>query len=296
MADLERVTATLGLPGAVAFEPSPLGGPIVRLSSGGSEATVALFGGHVLSWTPAGGSPALYLSPLARLDAGKPVRGGIPVCWPWFADHPLDRAAPAHGYVRTRLWAPVDSSRTGEAARVVLEAPAETSDPSPLRSRLTVTLDDGLELALTTTNPTTAPVVLTEALHTYFAVSDIAKVEVAGLDGATYLDKLEGFARKRQAGPIVIDREVDRIYESAAVVSLLDHGHRRRIDVDNRGSSSTTVVWNPWIAKAARLGDMPPDAYQRFVCIETAHAAANVATVPPGGTCELRTRLTVAKL
>lgn len=296
MADLGRHAATFGLPGAVEFAQSPLGGPIVRLASGGSEATVALFGGHVLSWTPAGGPPALYLSPLARLDSGKPVRGGIPVCWPWFADHPLDRTAPAHGYVRTRHWAPVDSSRTGEAASVVLEPPAEASDPSPLRARLTVTLGDRLEIALETTNPTTAPVVLTEALHTYFAVSDIAKAEIAGLDGASYLDKLDGFARKRQSGPIVVDREVDRIYESAAAVSLIDHGHRRRITVDNRGSSTTTVIWNPWIAKAARLADMPDDDYQRFVCIETAHAAANVATVPPGGTSELRTRLTSAPL
>lgn len=296
MADLERVTAELGLPGAVTFEPSPLGGPVVRLTSGGNEAVVALFGGHVLSWTPAGGPPALYLSPLARLDAGQPVRGGIPVCWPWFADHPLDRSASAHGYVRTRVWNPVETSRAGAAARVALEAPAQDDDPTPLTTRLTVTLDDGLELALVTSNPTAAPIVLTEALHTYFAVSDISKVEVSGLDGASYLDKLEGFARKRQSGPIVIDREVDRIYESGAVVALIDHGHRRRITVDNRGSSTTTVVWNPWIAKAARLADIPPDAYQRFVCIETAHAAANVATVPPGGTSELRTRLATAPI
>lgn len=297
MFDLGRVAARLGRPGEVEFEQSPLGGPVIRLSSGGSEATVALVGGQVLSWTPAGSLPAFYLSPLARLDSGKPVRGGIPVCWPWFADHPLDRSAPAHGYVRTRLWTPVETGGTGPAARIVLEAPAETDDPSPLRCRLTVTLDGGgLELALETSSPGTAPIVMTEALHTYFAVSDIAKVEVTGLDAASYLDKLDGFARKRQSGSIVVDREVDRIYESSATVSLIDRGFRRRIDVDNRGSSSTTVVWNPWIAKAARLADMPDDDYQRFVCIETAHAAANVATVPPGGVSELRTRLTVAPL
>ena len=296
MADPGRTAVTHDLPGALEFAQSPLGGQVVRLVSGGSEATVALFGGQVLTWTPAGGPPVLYLSPLARLDAGKAVRGGIPVCWPWFADHPHDRSAPAHGYVRTRPWTPVETSRTGSAARIVLEAPAEASDPSLLRARLTVTLDDGLELALATTNPTSAPIVLTEALHTYFAVSDIAQVEVNGLDGAHYLDKLDGFARKRQSGPIAVDREVDRIYESGAVVCILDHGHRRRVAVDNRGSSTATVVWNPWIAKAARLADMPDDAYRRFVCIETAHAATNVATVPPGGSSELRTRLTVTPL
>lgn len=294
MVELDRVRATLGIAGAVTFETSPLGGPVVRLSSAGAEAVVSLFGGHVLSWTPAGNPPALYLSPLARLDTGKPVRGGIPVCWPWFADHPLDRSAPAHGYVRTRVWTPVASSRPGGAARIVLEAPAHASDPTPVSVRLSVTLDDGLEVALATTNPTTTPVELTQALHSYLAVSDIARVEVSGLDGATYLDKLDVFARKRQSGPVTVDREIDRIYESGAVVSLIDHGHRRRILVDNRGSSSTTVVWNPWVAKAARLADMPADAYRHFMCIETAHAAGNVATIPPVGTSELRTRLTVA--
>jgi D-hexose-6-phosphate mutarotase len=280
--------APYAIPSRLAFEASPLGGTIARLSHGNAQALVALHGAQVLNWV-IGGSGLLWLSPVARIRSGKGIRGGIPVCWPWFGDHADDAKKPAHGFVRHREWRVAATHATADAVAITLVTTTTDADQAlwPHRAELCLTVNLGATLALSleTRNTGTAPFPLTEALHTYFRVSDIANVSVTGLEGRSYLDKLDGFARKTQAGAIEFAGEVDRIYVGdTSRITLLDRGSDWRIGIESTGSRSA-VVWNPWTAKTALLGDMgSPDAFRQMVCIETANAGDDVITLAPGAT------------
>lgn len=270
----------------VLFEMSPLGGPIARLRHGQAQAVVALHGAQVLNWV-IGGIGLLWLSPVARIRAGKGLRGGIPVCWPWFADHPDDPSKPAHGFVRHQDWSVAGTCATPDAVSITLATATTEADqalwPHRAELRLTVRLGAALALQLETQNVGHVPFPLSEALHTYFRVSDIANVAVTGLEGRDYLDKLDAFVRKSQAGPIAIAGEVDRIYlgDTSRIV-IEDRGTGRRLLVASTGSRSA-VVWNPWTAKSARLGDMgSPEAYRQMLCVETANAGDDVVRLAPG--------------
>jgi glucose-6-phosphate 1-epimerase len=280
--------AVHAIPGRVDIEQSPLGGPVVRLTSGRFQALVALHGAQVLNWT-CDGQGLLWLSPTARIRDGKGVRGGIPVCWPWFADHPTDPAKPAHGFVRHRAWSLTATHATADGVSISLATATTEADrtlwPHQAEVRVTVTLGETLAVALETRNTGASPFPLTQALHTYFRVGDIGDVSVSGLEGRTYLDKLDGFARKTQSGAIAVAEEVDRIYlGDTSSVTLHDGGLGRRVLIEGTGSSSA-VVWNPWTAKTARLGDMgSPEAFRQMICIETANAGDDIITLAPAQT------------
>lgn len=296
--DIAALEARFGRPGAVRLAASPLGGPVVELEAGDATATVALQGAQVLAWR-AGGRDMIWCSTAARLDTGRSVRGGVPVCWPWFGPHPSDPAKPQHGFVRTRLWQPVASGAADGRAAVTLEYRTTPGDrplwPHDARVELTVTIDRGLSLALATENLGSAACELTAALHTYFRVEDVSQVEVLGLDGREYLDKVESYARKRQAGPIGIAGEVDRIYlGDTAAIRLVEAAAERRLAITSRGSRSA-VVWNPWVERTRQLGDMGgPEAYRQMLCIETANAAEDVVLIVPGGRHTLEARYEAA--
>lgn len=276
------------IPSRLVFETSPLGGTIARLTHGDAEVLVALHGAQILNWVM-GGQGLLWLSPVARIRDGKGIRGGIPVCWPWFGDHPGDAKKPAHGFVRHRPWHVSGTNATPDAVSITLVTAVTDQDQTLWRHRaelrLTVRLGARLALQLETRNTGDDAFPLTQALHTYFRVSDIANIAITGLEGRDYLDKLDAFARKRQAGPITIAGEVDRIYLGETRRIILDDSEAgRRIDIASTGSHSA-VVWNPWTAKTARLGDMgSPDAFRQMLCIETANAGDDVVNLAPGST------------
>lgn len=283
MSDLPNLTATYARTDAVSFEADPRGGIVCRLRHGPHEAVVALQGAHVLSWAVAG-REQLWLSPVARLDSGKAVRGGIPICWPWFGPHPSDASKPAHGFVRTRPWVVVATAGGIEGAAITLSFATCTETaalwPHEAEARLTVRLHEGLSLVLDTTNRGAQALTITEALHTYFGVTDIADVRIDGLDGVGYLDKLDEGRAKMQRGPVTFTGEVDRIF-SGATGRIAIRDSARTLMVDSRGSASA-VVWNPWIDKSIRLGDMGgDDAYRRMVCVETANAGPDVVRIGP---------------
>jgi D-hexose-6-phosphate mutarotase len=277
---------TFSIPGHLAFEQSPLGGPIARLRHRNTEALVALHGGQVLNWT-IDGRGLLWLSPIARIRDGKGIRGGIPVCWPWFGDHSVDPAKPAHGFVRHRAWSVAATDATADAVSIILTTATTDADlslwPHAAEIRLTITLSETLSLALETHNTGSASFPLTQALHTYFRISDIANAGITGLEDRDYLDKLDAFSRKVQSGPIGIAAEIDRIYlGDTASITLSDGGTGRRIHISASGSRSA-VVWNPWVEKTARLGDMgSPDAFRQMLCIETANAGDDIVLLAPG--------------
>jgi glucose-6-phosphate 1-epimerase len=260
---------------------------VVELETAASTCTVALQGAQVLSFRPRGQTDWLWLSERARWTAGAAVRGGIPICFPWFGPHPTARAFPAHGFARTRAWRLVGVAEApgGRArAELALADSAETTRlyPHPFEARLTVTAGPELELSFEVANTAGAPLPFEIALHTYFAVSDIGAVAIEGLGGADFIDKVGGGQQRRQGEePLRIDGEVDRVYAAAGPLTLGGAGRARPLHIQPRDAAST-VVWNPGPQKAAALADMAPDGYRGFVCVETGIVGAHAVTLPPG--------------
>ncbi len=285
--DIDVLNKNYGAPGRIAFREGPAGHPVMSLSENRGSCEIALYGAHVLSYQPAGQSPVLWLAKSAdTVKPGAPIRGGIPICWPWFGAHPTDGKLPGHGFARLRRWrllgTAYDSHQT--SARLQLTHDAETLAlwPHHFRLELTVTVSDVLTLELTTTNKSDVPIILTQALHTYFLVGQIMDVRVLGLETVGYHDVSPAAKDDRQHGAITIRSETDRVYrKTAGECTLVDPQLSRSIVVGKRGSH-TTVVWNPWIDKAKRLPDMDDDDYQRFICIETVNAEDDAVTLEPG--------------
>jgi D-hexose-6-phosphate mutarotase len=255
--------------------------------NGLGKTAVSLQGGHVLSYEPHGQAPVLWVSQLAEFAPGKAIRGGIPVIWPWFGSHPHDSNKPSHGFARRQLWTVQGTRVTGEECQLTL-ALGDTPDsraiwPHHFLLTLQVTLGASLLVELTTSNTGRTPFVITQALHSYFSVSQIGQIAITGLEQCAYLDQLDDMRRKRQLGPITFAEEVDRIYiETTGDCLLDDPGFGRKIRVAKRGSGST-VVWNPWLVKAQRMADFGDAEYREMVCIETTNAADDRVTILPGG-------------
>jgi glucose-6-phosphate 1-epimerase len=250
------------------------------------RATVTLQGAQLLAFTPQGGRPLLWLSERAMLAPGKAVRGGIPLCFPWFGPHPDDAAKPAHGFARNRLWQ-LEAARAaadgGHVLRLALEDDAATRAlwPHAFRAELELQLGRQLQLQLTVSNRDPQPVSFSFALHSYFPVGDIAQVGVQGLDGVPYIDQLEpSRALRVQQGDIKFVAETDRIYLGAA-------GHYRIVEADRvltvtAENCHSAIVWNPWQEKTTRLADMAGDAWRRMLCVECGNAESDRVTLGAG--------------
>jgi glucose-6-phosphate 1-epimerase len=273
----------------------------VRVRTPFSEALVARQGGHLMQFQHHGQPPLIWLSETAALERGQAIRGGVPVCWPWFGD--LTRSPsvvqqmyvgtepPFHGMVRALDWQMLPP--VIETNRVQLTFQLSLPDglphwPHPSEVRLRLTLGEHLEMALQTRNLGNAPLALTQALHTYFAVSDSREVNLGGFDGCQYLDAMDGWKTKTQDGEIRFTEETDRVYLGVGPhLTIDDPGWQRRIHLHTRQSHSA-IVWNPWIDKAARLANFPDDAWQRMLCIETARMSEDdVVTIAPGAAHEM---------
>ncbi|MCY1281566.1 putative glucose-6-phosphate 1-epimerase [compost metagenome] len=193
---------------------------------------------------------------------------------------------PAHGLVRERDWELLGIDREGSAVR--LEFALDTaSEPLPgwphaAELKLSILLDESLQLTLSTRNTDDAPLALSQALHSYFAVSDIREVEVEGLDGCRYIETLEDWQLRKQQGKIAFGGETDRIYlETPQRMAIVDRGWKRRIQLEVENSASA-VVWNPWIDKARRLSQFAEEAWQGMLCIETARVMNDCVVLKPG--------------
>jgi glucose-6-phosphate 1-epimerase len=299
---IATLQAAHGIDDALSFRWHERGGIVADLAGPHSCATVALQGGQVLSWCPNGEREVLWLSSAYRLDTSRPVRGGIPICWPWFGPHPNDPALPAHGFVRTAAWY-VARSEAGDG-EVVLVLSYATGGPGgiwPHTVDLTLEIRCGrqLTLSLETWNRGADRVRITQALHTYFRIGDIGAIEVEGLADRDFLDQAEGGEYQRHNAPLRFGGEVDRLYrETNDDVLLHDRLLERTLRVSKQGSLST-VVWNPGPQKAARLGDLVDewgrDGWRRMVCIETANAGADAIDLAPDRRHTILTRVGVER-
>jgi len=293
------MSGRMTLPPAVSLIEEPAGFPILVIHHAAATGRIALNGAQVMEWTPAGEKPVLYMSPQALLEPGKAIRGGIPVCWPWFGGHPTEADKPAHGFVRNLLWSvgEVSENRAGVSVDLHLIDSAESRAYWPHRFELRFEIKMGaqLSIALHIKNTAAATWSMTGALHTYLCVDDVTQAAVIGLDDAFYVESRLSPERIEQSGPVYFDREVDRNYDSRDTVRLLDKSGGRTVVVEKSGSRAT-IVWNPWIEKSTRLSDLPDDAYPHFVCIEAANAAPNIITLEPAQEHELSQRLSVQRL
>lgn len=278
--------------------------PFIQINTRHADATISLYGGQVLAFKPRSQVHDLvFVSPNALHQHGKAIRGGIPVCAPWFGSAPAELNAPSHGFARLQLWSVRETSIDMDGvARVMLtlQDSPETYEvwPHGIQWELVITVGKTLHLQLTTRNTGHTTFKLTQALHTYFAVGDVEQAYILGLDGVTYFDNAaQGHGElKQQIGTVGIHEEVDRIYtESPAEIQLLDGVWNRRISITASGSHST-VVWNPWEVIAAKMADLPDAAYRDFVCIETSNAAADVITLAAGAEHQLAVEYSIESL
>jgi D-hexose-6-phosphate mutarotase len=275
------------------FREGPGGLLFAQIANDLGRASVCLQGAHLTEWQPRSQvAPVTFMSALAQYAPGKAIRGGIPICWPWFGAHPADAALPSHGFARAAQWQARDLVQLDSGATRVLLLLTESEKslalwPHRFRLEYRITVGEMLELELATTNTGSEPFTFSEALHTYLRVGDIGSVQVLGLDGTNYADVAEGGRRHRQSGPVTFDGEVDRVFlDTEAPCTIVDPQLKRRIHIVKTGSRST-VVWNPGEIKAAKLADLgaAPAAtggWRQLVCIETANALDNRLTLDPG--------------
>lgn len=289
MTEIDNLNARFGLSGELVFREGEGGLLYAAIDNGDGSAEICLQGGHVLSWHPRSQKePVIWLSEGAKFAPGQSIRGGVPVCWPWFGPHDADVAYPAHGFVRTAPWQVSHSGQTPDGATEITMHPLITDSMAalwPYRTALSLRVAVGktLKMEMTTVNRDERAVVVGEALHTYFRVGDIAETRVHGLDGVEYLDKLQGYARLRQTGAVGFTAETDRVYVNTdSQCAIEDPILARRVAIAKSGSLST-VVWNPWDVRAAQMGDLGAQGWRRMVCVESANAQDNRVTIEPGG-------------
>jgi glucose-6-phosphate 1-epimerase len=276
-----------GIEDSVIFKEGPGDLMFIEVHTPMADARLSLQGAQVLSWTPINERPVIWISADAMYLPNKSVRGGIPICWPWFGPHATQADFPAHGVARTSPWMVKSVEQVyDQAVRLVFTLPqtVETGAYWPFVTPLqySVTVGSSLELELITRNDSENHIVVGEAFHTYFAVSDVRNVRVLGLEGYDYIDKVDGGKRKQQSRDITISGEVDRVYlHTDADCVIEDKDWQRRIHIQKLGSLST-IVWNPWIEKSARLGDLGENGYLHMLCVESGNAADNIVRIPAG--------------
>ena len=258
-----------------------------EINNAHASASIALQGAHLMTYQPHGTNPVIWLSKYAKFATGKSIRGGVPICWPWFGPHATDAKLPGHGYARTVMWKVLDAKALPDGSTFISFGLSENDltraqwpNPSPVRIEMTI--GKALRIELVTQNIGKQEFVLGEALHTYFHISDVAQMTIRGLEGCEYLDKVGESARRTQQNGIVIDSEVDRVYVNTTADCLIeDRGFKRAIRISKQGSHST-VVWNPWTEKADKMGDFGHEGHRGMVCVESANAIENLVNLVPG--------------
>ena len=277
------------LPRTAALGPGRGDQPRLLIDAPAGSAEIHLFGAHLMAWTPRGGRPVLFLSRQARFDGETAIRGGIPLCLPWFSVGPQGTSRPKHGWARTMGWelrSVEPAPEGGVRALLSLEHDA-------VSALYEVTVGETLTLGLSLRNTGTEPRLVEAALHTYLAVHDVTAGVLTGLEGAEYTE--DGVSGRVQTGPLRVTGPIDRIYRSEAPVRVTDPGNDRAIVVGSTGSP-TTIVWNPWSRGASQIADLAAEEFASFVCVETAAARQDAPVIDPGSSWSMSAAITTEPL
>lgn len=261
--------------------------PFIEVDHPKAKARIALHGAHLVDFIPSGEKPVLFTSSQAAFKEGKAIRGGVPLCWPWFGAHPEhsdSSSHPAHGLVRQRFWKLHAVNSSVDAVKLdfhcVFSAEEESIIGGQVCLMVSITIADSLSIALTTTNIGKNKLTIGGALHSYFSISDINQLKIKGLEQTKQLDSLTS---EQSINPeiIQIQQEYDRIFQpTTETVELLDSVEKRRICITKTGSKGT-VVWNPWIEKSATMSDLGNQEYHKFICIEAINRGDDLRILEP---------------
>jgi len=283
---IEQLNADYGIAGQLKFVEGKGGFPLIEIDGPKAKASISVYGGQVLSFQPSNEPEDLmFVSENAYYQEGKAIKGGIPVCWPWFGPDP--EGGPSHGFLRNRLWNVLATETTASGEVKVTLGVAATAETREIWSEefevaIEISVGDTLTVELITRNRGDRSFSITQALHTYFNVGDIQQVKVIGLEELEYIDKPDGGAKKTQKGAVTFAAEVDRIYTNVPNELVIeDAALGRKIYISSSGSK-TAIVWNPWVEISANMADLEDEDYKRLVCVETANAADDVVEVPAG--------------
>jgi glucose-6-phosphate 1-epimerase len=282
-ADLDR---RFGVPGLARVVEGNGGLPKVSVSTSAGSGEMYLLGAEVTSWKPQGANEVLFVSDASKWADDRAIRGGVPICFPWFGNKADDPKAPAHGFVRAKAWQLESIAKKGDAVAVSMFTISDSDTkklwPADFRLVQRATFGGELVMELEMANTGASPLRFEAALHTYFRVADIGKVRIRGLDGIRYLDKTDGNREKTQKGEVTIAAETDSVYlDTPHAVELQDAGSRRSIEV-SKENSLATVVWNPWIVKAKSMSDLGDNEWRQMVCIETCNVGKHAVDLAPG--------------
>jgi glucose-6-phosphate 1-epimerase len=295
---IDALNRRFGVSGMAQIVSGKGGFPVVRVTSAAAYAEVCLYGAQVLSWRPAGQEEVLFLSQQSHFESGKAIRGGIPVCFPWFRAKADNPKAPSHGFVRTREWR-LDSLRADDDGSVTLVCVTTSDDstralwPHDFLIAYRIRIAGTLRLELSVMNRGVNPLRFEEALHTYVRVGDIHQARVRGLDAVTYLDNTDGNKSRRQDGSLALAGPTDNAYiDTEAPAEILDPVLHRRLRTEKL-RSSTTIVWNPWQQGAAALSDLGNDEWQQMLCVEAGNILSSAVSLAPGEEHTMRSTISV---
>ncbi len=289
MPTAQNLNKKFGIAGQLTFREDASGLVIAEFNNTQATAALCLQGAHLMNWQPKSqATPVVWLSRDMKVAAGKSIRGGAPVCWPWFGAHTSEASFPGHGYARTVPWRVLESGTEPSGAtrltlRLVESDKTRAQWQHSSNVDLTVIVGETLRMELVTENTGTKDFVIGEALHTYLQISDIGAISVLGLEGCEYWDKVGGSNLRKQEGAITFTCETDRVYINTPATCVIEDAKLgRRIYIKKSGSLST-VVWTPWTEKAEKMGDMGQhNGWREMVCVESVNAIDNVITVAAG--------------
>lgn len=286
--DIQALNERFAVDGRVSVRKANNDLPFVYINNKACKAVISLYGGQLLSYSR-GDNELLFLSEAAYYEVGKSIKGGVPICWPAFGASSSLESMPFHGFARNRFWSleSIEQASDSETS-VTLELSEDESSlaiwPYQFKLRLKISLSEKLKMELVTENTGEEIFELTQAFHSYFKVSDISQVEIAGLENTHYLDKAksnQGKEQKVQSSEISIDSEVDRIYLDVGKQIRIREQGQKIINIHSSGSR-TAIVWNPWEELSSQSGDLQDDDYKRFVCVETANASKDIIRLEKG--------------
>ncbi|MEM7591031.1 MAG: D-hexose-6-phosphate mutarotase [Cyanobacteria bacterium P01_A01_bin.83] len=286
--NIEQLNAEYGIAGKVNFVEVEDGFPVVEVNNEFAQASISLYAGHILSFKPVGqAEDVIFVSSKVNYQLGKAIRGGAPICWPWFGPDPEAQGRANHGLARNRMWSIREVVTTQDGATKIilgLEDTPQTRSIWDYSFDLAIAITVGRELTvdLITRNTGENSFTITQALHTYFKIGDIRQVTVLGLKGCEYLDKVDGGQQKTQTNEVTFTGECDRIYlDVPEQLTIDDPVLDRKIRV-TASNSKTAIVWNPDADISASMADLGDQDYKDFVCVETANAAQEIIEVAAG--------------
>ncbi|MEE9339668.1 MAG: D-hexose-6-phosphate mutarotase [Methylococcaceae bacterium] len=298
--NINKLNADFGIENELVFVEGKGGLPFIQVNNKKASALISIYAGQVLSYKPVNeAEDFMFTSDNAFFQNGKSIKGGIPICWPWFGAAPAPETTvkvklPNHGFVRDHFWSVVSAEKIKNGDTKIKLEFVDTDEtrgmwPYQFHLSLEIYIGESLTLELLTKNTGNEAFIMTEALHTYFNVGDAAQVEVLGLEKTEYLDKSQDFIKVCQIGAIKLSKETDRIHVDVEHdLTIKDPVFNRKIKIVSLGNKNV-VVWNPWEKGSKEIVDLEKEDYKHFVCVEIANAAADIVELSPGEEYQLIT-------